>query len=82
MSDDDSQFLDYIYKNWIIISTKGKRNIDHTKSQTHFSQIGQSKIVDQVKNFKGLYYKILTILEQYLHILSNESIISAVESQN
>ena len=50
VSSDDSKFLLYIYKNWIIVPANDKRNIVHTQSEKHFSQIGQSKLVDKVTN--------------------------------
>ena len=48
LSNEDPELLNYIYKNWILIPTKDKRNIPNSNKEKHFSQIGQSRIVDKV----------------------------------
>ena len=48
LSNEDPELLNYIYINWILIPTKVKRNILYSNKEKHFSQIGQSRIVDKV----------------------------------
>ena len=47
-ADEDPIFLKYVYNNWIIRPVKNKFSVPKSKSEQHFSQIGQSKFIDKV----------------------------------
>ena len=49
MSDEDPDFLKYIHKKWIVTPSNNKRNFSYNQQKKHFSQIGQSKLVDKVR---------------------------------